>query len=1011
MLVDTGAASVSAAGRWRLSRFRTAPEKLGAVRSATRPTEPTSRTVLRAVTALVSPGAIREALPSTPSEADEASEPRADEDWRRLLAYYAATQRLDPRGAVEERTDRHGLSWQLYRAEGRWWNAAELRFPLDALRSELREALIRRPGNACSLGYPVSLFDDAGVPCFIPALLIPAAYKAEGPTLIVEITSPDPVLNPRWLEAASKRLSRWPKDRFVEALFPEGEVTSFEAVAMRLANAAATLGGALLKPAQLQGELTVEGEGLRNVAGLFLPTDARFTQGTERDLDAMREWPDEALRETAVWPLLYAADSNGRLEGFPPLQNVPPMAPRPMTDCQCGAAISALSGPLTLIQGPPGTGKSEVILALLTSIVLAGRSAVFVSRNHRALDEVEERLARIAGDIPLLTRARDSDGQRDTDLVAEMRLLAAGDVRRSSGEDEDGSRGVLEDAQRLLAILRHRQRETDLNLALSEAVERLDRWDEAATAVAAMPAGRRGLLRRLLSMLRRLAVWRPAGSNDERAMIGRRVLALRRELSELANCAPQGEPDTLAEAVATGMVAALKREAPRIAVPDSAARQHLADRLQAIQFSGRTKSAQMSAEEAALVLRHRPLWAVSALSAATRIPLVPALFDYAVFDEASQCDIASALPLFARARHAVVVGDPMQLSFVPQLSLHQERALMDAAGLGSAARHTIAQSTNSLFDFVRSRGTAKWHFLADQFRSDPAIVDYLNAAFYDGRLVAAAQAERRTPDGYTPGLAWHDVRGCPAREDGGNVNHVEADEIVRLLTAMIRERRFSGSIGVLSPFNTQVALLLRRIEAVLSAAERRNVRVATIDRFQGGEADVILFSLVVAAGVHPGALTFYERERRRMNVAISRARALCLVVGDKEFARKSRIRSLSFLADAVDRPPRPRDQFDSEWERRLHAALRRRGLEAIPQYPVGRRYLDLALDPEGRKLDIEVDGRRWHANPDGERKTADHLRDRELIARGWKVRRFWVHELAAGMENCVDIIERDLVHA
>lgn len=95
----------------------------------------------------------------------------------------------------------------------------------------------------------------------------------------------------------------------------------------------------------------------------------------------------------------------------------------------------------------------------------------------------------------------------------------------------------------------------------------------------------------------------------------------------------------------------------------------------------------------------------------------------------------------------------------------------------------------------------------------------------------------------------------------------------------------------------------------------------------------------------------------------------------------------------------------------MHAALRRRGLEAIPQYPVGSRYLDLALDPEGRKLDVEVDGRRWHANPDGERKSADHLRDRELIARGWKVRRFWVHELAADMENCIDIIERDLGNA
>ena len=255
------------------------------------------------------------------------------------------------------------------------------------------------------------------------------------------------------------------------------------------------------------------------------------------------------------------------------------------------------------------------------------------------------------------------------------------------------------------------------------------------------------------------------------------------------------------------------------------------------------------------------------------------------------------------------------------------------------------------------------------------------------------------------------MRGRPTREDGGNVNHAEADAIARLLTEMIRERGFRGSIGVLSPFNAQVALLLRRLQAVLTEAEIRDVRISTIDKFQGGEADVILFSLVVAAGVHQGALTFYERERRRLNVAISRARALCLVVGDKEFARKSRVSTLSFLAEVVDRPPRPRQQFDSEWERRLYTALERRGLQAFPQYPVGTRYLDLALDPEGRKLDVEVDGRQWHANPDGNRKTADLLRDRELIARGWTVRRFWVHELAENMEKCVDVIERDLGRA
>ncbi len=114
------------------------------------------------------------------------------------------------------------------------------------------------------------------------------------------------------------------------------------------------------------------------------------------------------------------------------------------------------------------------------------------------------------------------------------------------------------------------------------------------------------------------------------------------------------------------------------------------------------------------------------------------------------------------------------------------------------------------------------------------------------------------------------------------------------------------------------------------------------------------------------------------------------------------------LEEAAGRPRRRREGFDSDWERRVDAALRRRGLNPFPQYPVGSRSLDFALDPEGVKLDLEIDGVRWHTDQDGNRKIADTLRDRELIARGWRIRRFWVHELAADLEKCIDLVERDL---
>jgi very-short-patch-repair endonuclease len=355
----------------------------------------------------------------------------------------------------------------------------------------------------------------------------------------------------------------------------------------------------------------------------------------------------------------------------------------------------------------------------------------------------------------------------------------------------------------------------------------------------------------------------------------------------------------------------------------------------------------------------------------------------------------------------------MQLSFIPGLNIAQEHALMDAAGMPKGGRAKFAQSSNALFAFAETWPARNRRFLRDQFRSAPAIVDYLNDAFYDGRLVTRCDEDSlAVPRGYKPGLHWEDVRGRAfAGPEGGAVNEDEALAISEFLRKLLVEGSFGGSIGIISPFNAQVALLQRKLAPVLQAAGReQKLRVSTIDRFQGGEADVILFSLVAARGMNSGPLNFLRREQRRVNVAISRARALCVVFGDLGYAEACKIDTISGLARrAKEAWSPPRQPFDSLWERRLNAALRRRGLEPYPQYSVGSRYLDFALfGPQGVKLDLEVDGRKFHTDPDGQRKAGDILRDAEMQARGWKVRRFWVYELAQDMEGCLDRVERDL---
>ncbi len=1014
VLSGNGEVGIVADGRWLLSRFLSTGPGSGASPSPVGPSErdkPLGHDVLRAVRGHVLTQSSQADASDAITEGGGSSDSSwsLDRHWRSLLSYYAATQRADPRGKVTQFTDRHGESWQLFTVPGRWWRDAVLRFSMDDLPAGLLEALFRRKETICALGYPVSLFNSSSGSELLPALLVTASWRIDDRQLVIELTDTDPVVNPDWLRAIASA-SVWKSDALLEALFPVGEEADLDSVTSRMRYALAKLAGGALAPGKLADELTLGHEGLRNCAAIFLPSDARFTQGTAADLDAMADWTEDEYRNSALHHLFVAKRGDEQPE--PSQSSVPLLQLRDMTERQYRAAAAALEGLLTVIQGPPGTGKSDVVVTLLVSIFMAGGTVLFASKNHQALDEVEERLSKLVGGHPVLTRGRDAEGDRDTNFMAALKELSASEPRTLPlPPDIDNVIAAAKAESRNRAL---RERRAELEIELAEAIERAHALEALGQPVATLPIG---FWRRLYDRITGFArPWRRAPDGPLRdgarpAEIRRRIEVLRRDIAGLANPTTlQTTEEKLDRADALAPFVELFAEF--VTRMDPPARQTLLARIKEMEFNGLNKSKRLLAEEARLLLRHRPVWAISTLSVPSRVPPIAGLFDYVVIDEASQCDIASALPLIARAKRAVVVGDPLQLSFIPQLSRQQEHALMDAAHLPKTGRSLIAQSLNSLFDFAEKRPMSRRLFLADQFRSAPGIVDYINQEFYAGRLVARREADDlRLPRDYKPGLGWHDVKGRPSREDGGNVNLIEAGAVVDLVVDMVRQCGFDGAIGVLSPFDAQVGRITRLAKERLSADERARVslKVATIDKFQGGEADVILFSPVIGEGAGFGVTSFLKRERRRLNVAISRARSLCIVVGDLDHALKSDIphlRSLARQATTPFSPPRP--AFDSEWERRLDVAMRRRGLEPSPQYPVGSKYLDFALFADGVKLDVEVDGRAFHTDADGNRKISDRLRDKELLARGWKVRRFWVSELHYDMETCLDRIQSDL---
>ena len=76
-----------------------------------------------------------------------------------------------------------------------------------------------------------------------------------------------------------------------------------------------------------------------------------------------------------------------------------------------------------------------------------------------------------------------------------------------------------------------------------------------------------------------------------------------------------------------------------------------------------------------------PVWCVTNLSVRGSLPFEAGLFDIVVIDEASQCDIASLVPLLYRARRAVIIGDPQQLRHISALRQDQNARLLEKHGL------------------------------------------------------------------------------------------------------------------------------------------------------------------------------------------------------------------------------------------------------------------------------------------------------------------------------------------
>lgn len=429
-----------------------------------------------------------------------------------------------------------------------------------------------------------------------------------------------------------------------------------------------------------------------------------------------------------------------------------------------------------------------------------------------------------------------------------------------------------------------------------------------------------------------------------------------------------------------------------------------------------------------------PCWAVTSLSARGNLPFTAGYYDLVIFDEASQCDIASALPLLYRAKRAVVIGDQQQLAHISSIQENKDKLLLERFDL--VENHLQwAYSWKSLFEMARSyAGSEDIVKLRDHHRSHANIINFSNEHFYGGDLRIATRYDRlkfpRTSRPGSPGVRWMDVKGLTNRpQAGGAVNRTEAEAVIGVLQRLLLEQGYQGSIGAVSPFRAQANLISElcardsELQRLLDEAEFLS---DTVHRFQGDERDVMLFSPVISEGTPGQSLGFLSRNGNLFNVAITRARAMLLVVGDQTVAKSCGVDYLESFSHYVERLSEETKTVEgaakndcgptyptwvdrskvSEWEVILYETLYQAGIKAIPQYPIEQYLLDLAVVDGDQRLDIEVDGEHYHRNWTGELCRRDQLRNQRLYELGWDVQRFWVYEIRDELEKCVEKVIR-----
>ncbi len=771
------------------------------------------------------------------------------------------------------------------------------------------------------------------------------------------------------------------------------------------------------------------------------------TAGVLHELTQIAEKPSGMYRETALAVIndeyIQSKEKSRIIPDVEESENFYPITPLALSETQERVLKNVETEKFIAVQGPPGTGKSQTIVNLAAHLIANGKTVLVASKMDKAVDVVADRLNELGAPF-LALRAGRLNYQKQ--LSYQLQDLLAGKIDIDDGAEEyltadvqdmkdhlDKMYELQNKCDKIINLekqwhdlyeeIKLSGKSYDTNEYIKNVLSKSDIEEfENAFATFDKNKGKSGFFANVSNhnaknQIKKLLNLKDIKFDDEffeelnlEYDFAKKDFNLHKIESQIQKT---GNIHLMIEQIknmkkkqktlASNILKNRRRQSLVGILKDQVKKNRLKIHARSlVQKSSRRQNDILESEDFKPLLDAFPCWCTTTYAISSSMPLKPGMFDVAIIDEASQCDIASCFPILFRAKKAVIVGDDKQLPHLSFLEKAKEQSFMKQYGIPEKYQLMWRFRTNSMFD-VSDYYSMNSIMLDEHFRSLPPIINFSNEEFYGGRIRIMRKDK--------VGDKVLELVQVPDGKVDGNItrNLPEIEAVVKVLHELIVEDERKNpqkpvTIGIISPFRAQVDQLKISVSRVLSdhMLKKHQVEIGTAHTFQGDERDIMLISWAFADNSHSQSLTFLQKPNL-FNVAITRAKNKMINFISHDianlpdghfrnymaFLREYKERQESILNNEIDE-----NIYKNSLEREIADTLRSMGKTVVAGANIANLSADLIFD----KTIVEVDG-----VEDEPREKINNMRKQAILERsGYDVKRVSYREWLTSQKACVD---------